>query len=175
MTTLPQVSLRAPEPADLDLIFNLEEDPRLWEAGTSLAPVSRYMLQRYLEDYRADFTGEGQLRMVAVDADGNAIGLVDMFEYDKLNRRAGVGIAVLPERRKQGYGTAMLVALCRYGRRRFLLHNLWAHTAVDNIGAIRTFEDSGFARVGVLKGWTLSPDGFKDAVLWQRELDKDNS
>lgn len=172
MTQLPEVTLRAPEPRDLDLIFNLEEDPRLWEAGTSLAPISMYMLQRYLEDYRADFTGEGQLRMVAVDADGEAVGLVDMFDYDKLNRRAGVGIAVVPDRQQCGYGTAILNVLCRYARRRFLLHNLWAHTAVDNIAAIKTFEGAGFVRVGLLRDWLLSPAGFKDVVFWQRELKK---
>lgn len=170
MTLLPQVRLRAPEPEDIDLIFDLEEDPRLWEAGTSPAPVSRHMLRLYLDGYRADFSAHGELRMVVEDARGEAVGLVDLFDYDMHNRRAGVGIAILPPKQKQGFGTATLLELNRYVARRLMLHNLWAYTAVDNIAAQKAFERSGYERVGVLKGWTKGPGSMKDVLLWQRRF-----
>lgn len=170
MIELPQVTLRAPEPSDLDLVFSLEEDPRLWQSGTSTAPVSRHMVKQYLDGYRADFTSEGELRMVVVDARGETVGLVDLFGYDSRNSTAGVGIAVLPRLQGKGFGTATLLALNEYTRNRFMLRNLWAHTAVDNHAAIKAFERAGYARVGVLKQWIVTPDGFKDVILWQRRF-----
>ena len=172
MITKPEINLRAPEPDDLQLIYSLEEDPRMWIAGTSAAPVSKHLIRMYLDGYRADFTGDGELRLVAVNDMEKAVGLVDLFEYDKMNRRAGVGIAVLPAMQRQGYGRAMLMSLTRYARERFLLHSLWAQTAVDNTAAVRAFAEAGYQRMGVLQDWLFTADGYKDVIMWQLQLGK---
>lgn len=166
----PEVILRAPEPADCDVIFALEEDPRLWACGTTLAPTSRQMVKMYLEDYRADFTGDGELRLMVATPEGVPVGIVDLFDHDKLNHRAGIGIAILPHLQGTGLGRAALDALCTYAKLRCRLHTVWAHTAVDNVAAVALFERCGFRRVGLLKDWLFTPDGFKDVLFWQKLL-----
>ena len=42
------VNLRAIEPEDLDLLYRIENDVRLWNVGTSNVPYSRYVLHDYV-------------------------------------------------------------------------------------------------------------------------------
>ena len=41
MTTIPSIRLRAIEPEDLDLLYLIENDTRLWNVGTTNVPYSR--------------------------------------------------------------------------------------------------------------------------------------
>ena len=44
MNTLPAIRLRAIEPEDLDLLYQIENDSSLWDVGTTNVPYSRYTL-----------------------------------------------------------------------------------------------------------------------------------
>ena len=41
------ITLRAPEPEDLDLMYVMENDTTLCSAGTATLPYSRYTLRAY--------------------------------------------------------------------------------------------------------------------------------
>jgi diamine N-acetyltransferase len=44
------ISLRALEPEDLELLYQWENDPTVWLLSGTMAPFSRYVLKRYLEN-----------------------------------------------------------------------------------------------------------------------------
>ena len=43
-----QVHLRAIEPEDLDLLYRIENDVKLWNVGITNVPYSRYALHDYV-------------------------------------------------------------------------------------------------------------------------------
>ncbi len=90
-----RITLRAPEPDDLELLYAWENDTRLWTVGRANAPYSRSQLAEYISNYDADIYSQRQLRMIIVEnATSQPIGAIDLYDFDPLNLRAGVGILV---------------------------------------------------------------------------------
>ena len=48
MNKLPDIRLRAIEPEDLDLLYQIENDRSLWNVGATNVPYSRYTLHDYI-------------------------------------------------------------------------------------------------------------------------------
>ena len=46
--------------------------------------------------------------------DDNRIGAVDLFEYDAIHRRAGIGIIIENEYRKNGFALQAIEMICEY-------------------------------------------------------------
>ena len=60
------VSLRTPEPEDLEVMLSFENDAALWELGTATGPYSRYQMKRYIAESQNDLYADGQLRLMIV-------------------------------------------------------------------------------------------------------------
>lgn len=162
------VRLRALEPEDLGFLFALENDPAIWGVSDTMAPVSRHALREYLEHAAADFYVVRQLRLVvSTETDGRAVGVVDLFGFDPLHQRAGVGITILGTERRRGYARQALALLLSYARQTLRLHQLYATVAADNRPSLRLFAAAGFRRVGRRKGWLRTASGWQDAVEFQ--------
>ena len=162
--------LRALEPDDLELLYLLENDEQLWPCGGHTAPYSRYALLQYIVTCQNDFNQDGQLRLVACE-EGEAVGLVDLFNYDSKHQRAEVGIALLPSCRRKGMGVSALQALEQYVRHHLHLHQLYAVVASDNHSAQSSFTQAGYIHGSTLHEWVSMSDGrFQDALLFQLVL-----
>lgn len=160
--------LRALEPDDLEFLYALENDPAIWGVSDTLAPVSRHALRRYLEHATADFYVVRQLRLVITTEIGSpAVGVVDLFDYDPLHQRAGVGITILGSERRRGYARQALELLKKYARNVLRLHQIYATVAADNSASLRLFRTAGFRRMGVRREWLRTAGGWADAVEWQ--------
>ncbi|GAA4048842.1 GNAT family N-acetyltransferase [Hymenobacter glaciei] len=162
------MNLRALEPEDLEFLFALENDPDIWGVSDTLAPVSRHTLREYLEHASADFYVVRQLRLViTTDIGSPAIGIVDLFDYDPLHQRAGVGIIILASERRHGYARQALELLKEYARSVLRLYQIYATVGADNAASLKLFRAAGFRRVGIRHGWLRTADGWVDAVEWQ--------
>ena len=160
--------LRALEPDDLEFLYALENDPDIWGVSDTLAPVSRHALREYLEHARADFYVVHQLRLVITTEIGSpAVGVVDLFGFDPLHQRAGVGITILASERRHGYARQALEHLKIYARDVLRLHQVYATVGSDNGPSLKLFRVAGFRRVGVRQGWLRTAQGWADAVEWQ--------
>ena len=110
-----RIMLRAAEPEDLDLMYLIENDTALWSVGSTNVPYSRYALRQFIEQTSNDINTDGQIRLViALSENRNAIGFVDLQNYDQRHRRAEVGIVILPEWQHQGLANEVLDVLDRY-------------------------------------------------------------
>ena len=86
--------LRAPEPEDLDVLFNMENDTSLWMASGNAVPYSRYQIKKYIVQSQHDFYTDRQVRfMIVREADSVVMGSVDLTDIDPYNGRAEIGIA----------------------------------------------------------------------------------
>ncbi|MDR2025972.1 MAG: GNAT family N-acetyltransferase, partial [Prevotellaceae bacterium] len=57
------VRLRALEPSDIDLLYVWENDPATWTVGESIAPYSRFELEKYILS-EGDIYANKQLRLM---------------------------------------------------------------------------------------------------------------
>lgn len=163
-----KIRLRAVEREDLDMLYLLEN--QIAEAGSSEEnqPVSRMMLWNYIESYSADIAADRQLRLVVEDAQGTAVGAIDISDYDARNRRGYVGISILEGQRRRGYAAAALDVLCRYAAHTLGMHQLAAHVAVDNEASRRLFAAAGFKACGRLRSWLRRGSSYADVLIFQK-------
>ena len=162
-----EITLRAPEPEDLELMYTMENDTTLWSAGNATLPYSRYTLRSYLEQSRQDLLSERQARFVIETNDGDA-GMIDLADYDPINSRAEVCIGILGKYRGKGIASRALQLLCQYATGRLHLHQLYAYVPVWNSDSIRLFEKAGFAECSTLKDWQRTKDGYSDVKIMQK-------
>ena len=161
--------LRALEAEDVDLLYVWENDPAVWGVSGTLAPFSRHTLRRFLDEQRFDLYAARQLRLVVETLDGRAVGLVDLFEFEPVDLRAGIGILIHGAGdRGRGFASDALDVLCRYARQVLGLHQLWCSVAPDNAASLVLFRRAGFVECGRRRQWRRTPDGWADELLLQK-------
>ena len=161
--------LRALEPEDLEFLYLLENDPAIWEVSGTITPYSKFLLQQYLEHAHRDIYEVKQLRLAICTNDDVIIGLIDLFDFDPKNRRAGLGIVVLENaKRNKGVGGEAMRLLMEYAFSTLDLRQLYANVGTDNAVSIHLFEKLGFDRVGVKKDWIFTDGSFKNEILFQK-------
>ena len=166
------LKLRAPEPEDLDLLLDWENNPAFWTISQTRVPFSKWAMKRYIENAHADIITAQQLRLMMVCKETySPIGAVDLFEYDAINRRAGLGILIGKQSdRGKGYGADALEIILQYAKEILALHQLYAHVLEENVASCNLFEKVGFIHTGTRKDWILEKGFFKDERIYQRLL-----
>ena len=169
-----RIRLRAVEPEDAEVLYRWENDPAVWNVSGTTEPFSRAQIEHFVERQLKgeDLFRTGQLRlMIEVSERGRTIGTVDLFEYDPLHGRAGLGILIYDQgERGQGYAAEAVEVLCRYGRERLRLHQLWCSVGADNTASLHLFRSLGFREVGTKRDWLWTPEGYRDEILLQKIL-----
>lgn len=163
-----KIYLRAPEPEDLDLMYNMENDPSSWDVSCFTVPYSRYVLRQYIEASQCDIFADKQLRLMMISKENNqVIGTIDLTDFVPMHSRAGVGIAVKKNFRQQGFAHQALELLISYSFEFLHLRQLYAYVSVRNEASRKLFSSCGFTQVGVLKDWLRVKDGYEDAFFMQ--------
>lgn len=164
------ISLRAPEPEDLDLLYIWENDPSIWMVSGTLAPFSKYILKQYLEHADKDIYQTKQLRMmIQLNSNHRPVGAVDLFDFDPHHRRAGLGILVAdPSDRRKGYAREALDTMITYCFEVLHLHQVYCNIAAGNTASIHLFREAGFEEIGRKKEWLFDGHSYEDELLFQR-------
>ena len=145
------ISLRAPEPEDLEVMLSFENDAALWELGTATGPYSRYQMKRYIAESQNDLYADGQLRLMIVCEGQGVAGIVDVFSFDARHNRAEVGIVVRKDLRGQGVAQAALSLLESHCFSLLGLRQLYAYVPVGNVASRKLFTSAGYVECGILK------------------------
>lgn len=166
---LENICLRALEPEDLEYIYQIENDTELWELSHTQTPYSRFLIKQYLENAHQDIYEAKQLRFVIVlKATNEAIGLIDLFDFDPKNERVGLGILLseISERGK-GYAGEAVRLVVEYVFEVLHCYQIYVNIQTENTASIRLFSKFGFECVGVKKAWNRVGDERKDEALYQ--------
>ena len=166
-TSVSDIHLRAIEPEDLDLLYRIENDMKLWNVGTTNVPYSRYTLHDYVANASDDIYVDRQVRMMVENQEGKTIGIVDVVSFDPANCRAEVGLIILDAFRHQGYGGKVLDAIAAYALDILHLHQLFAFVDTCNEASLRLFRRQGYQESSVIKDWLYNGREYRDAVLMQ--------
>lgn len=163
------IYLRALEPEDLEFVYSMENDQSIWEVSNTNTPYSRYLIRQYLENAQQDIYEAKQLRLaICQDEDFPAIGLIDLFEFDPKNNRAGIGIVIQKsENRGQNIGSEALELLIKYSFLNLNLHQIYANISTNNEASIALFTKFGFEKIGIKKDWILLNNHYYDEAIFQ--------
>ena len=170
MKTLPDIKLRAMEPEDLDVLYQIENDRSLWETGATNVPYSRYALRDYIAHAASDIYVDRQVRLVMENTEGQVVGLADLANFDPCHLRAELGLVVLPAYRRQRYAEAAVALVLDYALHTLHLHQLYVVIDWRNKAALQIFRQYRFVEGSALKEWLFDGVAYHDACLFQRIL-----
>lgn len=164
-----KISLRPLEPSDIELLYLWENNLEIWEVSNTKAPFSKHILAQYILESAKDIYETKQLRLIIQNEKMEAVGAVDLFDFEPYHLRAGVGILIHNKTdRNKGYASNALQALSNYAFEIIGLKQLYANISTDNINSIKLFENSGFQEVGVKVDWIRSTTGWKNEIMLQK-------
>jgi len=164
-----KIFLRALEPSDVELLYRWENDPEIWKISQTLAPYSKYSLKEFIDSTKEDIFSSKQVRfMINLLNTKQTVGILDVFDIDFLNSRAGMGILIDKDFRNQEIGTEAIELAMNYLFNTLLFHQVYCNVLINNSISLKLFEKCGFSVVGVKKDWTKTQHGFEDVVMLQR-------
>jgi diamine N-acetyltransferase len=163
------IYLRALEPEDLAFIYHIENDESIWEVSNTQTPYSKFLIRQYLENAHQDIYEAKQLRLAICKKDSfEAIGLIDLFDFDPRNQRAGIGIIIQNDvDRNSGFGKEALGLVIDYAFQQLQLHQLFANIGTENTASLALFTTFGFEKIGIKKDWNFTNNRFHDEALFQ--------
>ena len=161
------IFLRALELEDINYLFSIENNEKYWSISDSQIPFSKYLLNRYLKNSDMDIYEAKQLRLVIADFQNITIGLIDLFDIDFKNNRAGVAIIINEKMRSKGFAKEALELLIKYSKTHLSLHQLYCNILEDNTHSVNLFKSVEFKQVGLKKDWIKFDGKYKNEMLLQ--------
>ena len=161
------IFLRALELEDINYLFSIENNEKYWSISDSQIPFSKYLLNRYLKNSHMDIYEAKQLRLVITDFKKNTIGLIDLFDIDFKNNRAGVAIIINEKMRSKGFAKEALELIIKYSKTHLSLHQLYCNILEDNTHSVNLFKSVEFKQVGLKKDWIKFDGKYKNELLLQ--------
>lgn len=163
-----KVYLRALEAEDIDFLFDVENNTSFWPVSNTQHPFSKYLLKKYLDNAHQDIYESKQLRLVISEVETDeAVGLIDLFNFNPQHQRAGIGIVVTEKHQHKGFATDALGILKKYCFNQLNLHQIYASVTEDNYKSIQLFKNHGFKQTGIREAWIWDDDRYKDELFFQ--------
>ena len=159
------IKLRAPEPEDLEVFYQWENDARLWYLGNTIAPYSRYALKKLIESSQDIYESRQIRMMIETKAETLPVGMIDLYDFDPYHKRAAVGVMIASDYQRKGLAGNALSLLCEYAFSFLKLHQLYAFIPVKNEPSKRLFLRSGFKENGILNDWLQTVGGYEDVLI----------
>lgn len=166
-----QVHLRALEPNDVNLLYDWENNTKIWDVSSTIAPFSKNLLEKYIENSYLDIYESKQLRlMIDEKVSGQTVGTIDLYEFDANAKRAGIGILVIEEFQQKHIATAALDIMLNYCKSMLLLHQVYVDVPQSNTASLKLFQNAGFEIAGTKKDWMRCGNEFSDVIFMQKIL-----
>ena len=165
------MKVRPLEPEDLEVLYEIENEPGTWAVATPGGPYSHYALTRYIEQIGGDIFASGQVRLMVLDDEDNSIGTLDLTNYSPTDRSAEIGIAVRAEYRGLGWGKSMIQWLEQYAVKELNLRMLYARVAGSgNPASQHLFGSLGYEKVATLPEWVFLEGEYVDIAVFRKLL-----
>ncbi len=162
------VTLRSLEATDLEVLYRWENDSWLWTVSNTMAPSPKSYVWQYLQNYDSDFYNTRQLRlMITLTETAEAVGTVDLTNFDPFNNRAELGIMIDKAHQGKSLGDEALRLTIGYVRDYLGLFQLYALVPVDNTACASLLKKHGFTSAGLLKKWINHGTEVHDVEIMQ--------
>tara|TARA_B110000285_G_scaffold234071_1_gene309766 strand:+ start:1640 stop:2152 length:513 start_codon:yes stop_codon:yes gene_type:complete len=166
--SLDSLSLRALEPSDIDALLFIENEKEFWKYSNQREPFSKHLLELYITQQQQDIFEVKQKRFVLTSPSQKLLGIVDLFDFEPLHRRVGVGLVIKSSERGKGMGKKALELIEIYCKKHLNIHSIYANIARENKPSLTVFQFLGFKNVGIKKEWNFYEGSFHDEFLYQK-------
>lgn len=96
------------------------------------------------------------------------IGCLDLFEYEPMHQRAGLGILIADQsERRKGLASEALELVINYAWEILQLQQLFCNISDQNTPSLALFEKHGFIRTGTKKQWRRQGTNWEDEHFYQ--------
>lgn len=148
------ISIRALEPSDANLLYQWENDMSLWPVSFTQIPFSKFILEEFVISAHNDIYTSRQLRLMINSTNtGDTVGIIDLFDFDPQHLRCGLGIYVHASFRKNGHALECIELIKQYCFNILFLKQVYAHVNSTNDASLALFEKTGFEKCGLKKSW----------------------
>ena len=163
---MKKISLRALSLGDTDNIVKWRNLPSVKKNLYSQAELKPEQHIAYFENVVKN--GKCAQFIIVVEDEGLStdIGTIFIKNIDNANHSGEYGIFIGEESaRGKGYAKIATEQILKFGFDTLGLHRIYLTVMSDNIPAIKTYENSGFVREGVMRDEYLRIDGYVDVVM----------
>jgi ribosomal-protein-alanine N-acetyltransferase len=161
------VLLRAFRPTDLPMAQDLSTDPYVPLIGTLPARATEAEAADWIERQQCRWAeGAGFSFAIAETVTDRAVGAAGLWLRQLPEGRATAGYSVAPGDRGRGLAAAALTALTAFGWTIPQLHRIELHIEPGNTASVRTAENAGYLREGLLRSHTGIGGRRRDMLLF---------
>lgn len=163
------ISLRAVEPSDAHNIYMWENDMHVWKVSDTIAPYSMFQIEQFILN-GGDIFANKQLRiMIDLNEDEvvRSIGSVDIYDFDPMHKRAGIGIYIEDKFRSNGFANITLELVENYAFNILDLHQIYCLISVENFQSKKLFEGRNYLHTGTRKDWLKNINTYTDQLQYQ--------
>lgn len=161
-----RVFLRASERADIPTFVRWLNDGETASYLSLRAPMSEAQEEGWYERMLASQGRDGYHFVICRLEDRLAVGTIGLFELDRDNGSAGLGISIGEKQLwSQGLGTDAVLTLLDFGFGELRLERIWLDVFDYNPRARRSYEKCGFKLEGIKRRAVYSQGSFHDIQL----------
>lgn len=165
------ITLRALEPDDVELLYQWENDASVWRVSNTRTPLSKYALAGYIQAAHKDIWEIREMRLIIESNEKKALGTIELFDFDPYHNRAGMGVLIFSDAdRRKNVATRAMELLFDYALNELGIAQLYANVAESNEASLQLFRKLGFELAGVKKRWLRIPGGWENEHLLQKFL-----
>jgi diamine N-acetyltransferase len=163
------ILLRKVEPEDLEFLYSIENNSNIWFVSETKAPFSRWQIKQHIENSVYDIYTSKELRLIIINKkSGDKLGIIDLFEFDPFNLRAGIGVVIESEYWNRNVAADAIELVVKYVFEILNLNQLWCYVDENNYASIKLFgEKLGFEKSGIFKLWKIKGNKFLDVYFYQ--------
>ena len=162
------IKLRKPNQTDFNNLLNWENNIKNTIYTDQPIFYTKNQVRKFLNSNH-DLFLNNQIKLIIQNED-LALGCIDLFDYDMINSRAGIGVFIDEKYRNQGVAFKAINLLKVMSSKQFLIAQLYANIVSTNQKSINIFEKSGFIRNGVKENWIRNENSFVDVFFYQLHL-----
>ena len=165
-----KVKFRALEMDDLQWLYLIENDERLWKYSNTIVPFSKEILTKYILNSNRDIFDVKQLRMVVYSKEVSRIGLIDLYDFSPENKRLALGIIIDEKYRNIGVAKNALSLIEKWIKNRLDIHQIYVNIGEENLISIKLFKSLGYKKIGLKKDWNFYNNKFNSEYTFQKIL-----
>ena len=155
---------------DLQWLYLIENDERLWKYSNTIVPFSKEILTKYILNSNRDIFDVKQLRMVVYSKEVSRIGLIDLYDFSPENKRLALGIIIDEKYRNIGVAKNALSLIEKWIKSRLDIHQIYVNIGEDNLISIKLFKSLGYNKIGLKKDWNFYNNKFNSEFTFQKIL-----
>lgn len=159
------VSLRDPNPSDLSYLINLENKIN----NQIYSHYPKYYSKEEIENFISkpqDIFIDFQYRYMIV-VNNITVGCIDLFDFDLVNSRVGLGIIIDENYRKKGIAFRAIDQIKSIISKEYLLNQIYVEVLADNYSSNRLFKKLRFVKSGCKKKWFRKEEVYVDLNIYQ--------